>query len=486
MGKSGILLKDIAVVVGFAVPAMASGLLPPLLDATDAAVVGRFGSVAHLAALNPAISVCNSFNYLFSFVASAAACQLAKASGQHQGDNMQKILCVACCLAVFCSSVVSTFLFVGCQGILQLIVSPAALSATVAPATVYLHIRAIGFPFQMLQLVLAAACMSASQDSVTPLCATILAGLLNLVLDIVLVAFCGLGCAGAALATVVGQVAAVALLSYKLHGISTASFGDPRELEQYQRQVQESNSRNSPRLLPVSPTAWLQSMRPVLMLPFILYAAPFFTLSLTKVLTMSLETFVGTTFGPASLASHQIALSLWRPMIWISMPFINIGQSLIPSHYAQHTKAGLQRARELARAVAIVAFGLGTCAGIAVLGLSWSCSGLFTPNAQVAAEAVTLRVPMAISALSLAGWYCNEGLMLATGHARSMTFIYGCHTLLTLAAARIFTQSSGLMLVHWWSAFCSMHMILALVVSAVLWLPSGVFSIRRGRSIVST
>merc|ERR1712129_559253 len=119
---------------------------------------------------------------------------------------------------------------------------------------------------------------------------------------------------------------------------------------------------------------------------------------------------------------------------------------------AQHTKAGLQRARELARAVAIVAFGLGTCAGIAVLGLSWSCSGLFTPNAQVAAEAVTLRVPMAISALSLAGWYCNEGLMLATGHARSMTFIYGCHTLLTLAAARIFTQSSGLMLVHWWSA----------------------------------
>jgi uncharacterized membrane protein YgcG len=81
------------------------------------------------------------------------------------------------------------------------------------PALAYLQIRALAAPAVLVTYVLQGLCL-AQHEAQVPLRVAILAGVVNLVLDIVCVLpqFLGWGAAGAALATTVSQYAAVILM----------------------------------------------------------------------------------------------------------------------------------------------------------------------------------------------------------------------------------------------------------------------------------
>jgi len=456
--------KDVASVVRFVVPGLGTALLAPMLDATDAAVVGRFGSVVDLAALSPAMAACDMTWLLFMFLSATTAKKMALARGSQDYASARNTLADMCCLAVCCGLAISGFMLLNCHRVLGALVSPTALSAIAAPAAAYIGIRALAFPVQMLQLVLSAACFSALQDTVTPLRATAAGGLVNLVLDLVLIAGLGLGTVGAATATVSGQLVAIALLARAL-----------RSNQGFQAAGRHSaGAAGAPPLLS-SPAAWLQSLRPARMLPLIVFAAPFMSFQVMQVVLMSFETRMGSAFGAMSLAAHQITYSIWRPLISLGDPIMQAALSLVPAQLAKGSTEGRDRAKGLAQAILLVAAGLGVASGLLGLLLCKCLPSMFTANAAVAAEAAGLAVPMMLSVMALSIWHCNQGLMLATGRARLLAVLYTWNVFYFVTGSSV-VLACNLALYHSWSVFASMHAIFALIVSVVLRLPKGIFS----------
>jgi len=436
-------------------------VLAPLLDATDALVVGRFGSVVDLAALSPSMAASDMLWLLFTFLSATTANLLAKARGRRDQAGARDILSDACCLAVCSGLAVGVLVLVNCGAVLSALISPTALAVTAGPAGAYIRVRALFFPVQMLQLVLSAACFSALQDTVTPLRASLLGGLTNLVVDLALIAGCGLGCMGAAIGTVSGHFVAVAVLARALR--RTCAFHEAEE---------ECPTDSLPLLS--SPTTWLCSLRPARMLPLLTLAAPFLSFQLMKVLLMTFETRMGSAFGPASLAAHQIAYSLWRFLITLCDPIMQAAQALIPVHFTAGTAEGYSRARELGRAILLLAVTLGVASGGLALVFSATLPTLFTTNLAVAKQAAELALPTAVSVISLSVWHCNEGLMLATGRARLLSALYLWNVVYFTTGSGI-VLSRGMTLFHSWSVFASMHFIFAVLVSIVLRLPGGLF-----------
>ena len=75
---------------------------------------------------------------------------------------------------------------------------------TYLPYLQYTSIRALGAPAVLVSMVAQAALLGA-KDSVTPLVVTLAAGLINFLLDILLVPFFKWGISGAAIATVAAE-----------------------------------------------------------------------------------------------------------------------------------------------------------------------------------------------------------------------------------------------------------------------------------------
>mmetsp|Transcript_23493 Transcript_23493/g.58456 ORF Transcript_23493/g.58456 Transcript_23493/m.58456 type:complete len:591 (-) Transcript_23493:107-1879(-) len=459
------LSEDIMTVVRFVVPGIGTALLAPMLDTTDAAVIGRFGSVVDLAALSPAMAACDMTGLLFTFLAAVTAKKMALARGSNDYALARATLADICCLAVCCGLAISAFMLLNCHGVLGALVSPTALAAIAGPAAAYIGVRAMAFPVQMLQLVLSAACASALQDTVTPLRATAVGGLVNLALDVILIAGFGWGTVGAATATVSGQVIAVALLVRALRinrGFNAAGKDSKNAIEETEP------------LLP-SPVAWLRSLRPARMLPLIRFAAPFMSFQMMQVLLMSFETRMGSAFGALSLAAHQITYSIWRPLICLGDPIMQAALSLVPTHLARGGASGRAGARRLAQAILVVAAGLGLSTGVLGFALGKALPTLFTADLAVAKEAAGLALPMMLSVMGLSIWHCNQGLMLATGRAKLLAVLYAWNVFYFVSGST-FVLTRGLQLYHSWYVFATMHIIFSLIISVVLRLPGGVFS----------
>jgi len=456
---------DMWSVIRFVVPSFGTALLAPLLDATDAAVIGRFGSVLDLAALSPAMASCDIICLCFLFLSAATSQKMAVARGSQQYASARTTLAELCCFAICCGLAVSCFMLWNYHRVLGVLVNPETLAAVAAPAAAYMRIRAVAFPVQLLQLVLSAACFGALRDTVTPFRATALGGAVNLMLDIILIAGLGLGTVGAATATAAGQLVAVLLLTHALR--SNRRFDPARKAESFRKTSDE---------LPLltSPLGWLRSLRPARMLPLIAFAAPFMFFQFMQVVLMTFETRMGSAFGAMSLAAHQITYSMWRPLISLGNPIMDAGLSLLPAEKAMGGAAGRDRVRGLAQAIFLVAVGLSIATGALGFVLCRYMPIMFTANVAVAKEAASLALPASLSILALAFWYCNQGLMLATGRARFLALLYVWNIIYFVAGSSI-VVACRLALYHSWCVFASMHVIFALIVSVVLRLPNGVF-----------
>jgi len=91
--------------IRFALPALGSWLVSPLMSLVDTAVVGRSASSLELAALGPATMVGDSLSYLFSFLSVATTNLIATslASEDAGGDDaVREILATAVRLALLC------------------------------------------------------------------------------------------------------------------------------------------------------------------------------------------------------------------------------------------------------------------------------------------------------------------------------------------------------------------------------------------------
>lgn len=196
----------------FALPLAASSILQQLFNSVDTAVVGRFASSQALAAVGSNGSLISLLINLFIGISLGSNVVIAHYIGQGAQKNIQAAIHTAIVVAL-----VSGF-FVMILG--QFIARPVLLlmgtpEDVIDLAVLYLRIYLLGMPFIMLY-DFGSSILRSTGDSKRPLYSLIVAGVINTLLNLVLVIGFKLSVSGVAIATVISNVVSSGIVIYFL------------------------------------------------------------------------------------------------------------------------------------------------------------------------------------------------------------------------------------------------------------------------------
>lgn len=191
----------------FTLPVLLALLLQAMYGAVDLMVVGRFGQPADVSAVSTGNQVMQTLTSLVTGLSMGATVLLGQRIGEGRGEEGGRVLGSAIALFAAVALAMTAAILAAASPLAGLMRAPAeAFDGTVA----YVRICAGGAVFIVAYNVLGAMFRGIG-DSKTPLLTVFIACAVNIAGDLLLVGACGLGVAGAALATVLAQGISVAL-----------------------------------------------------------------------------------------------------------------------------------------------------------------------------------------------------------------------------------------------------------------------------------
>ncbi|MGZ5401585.1 MAG: MATE family efflux transporter [Aeromicrobium sp.] len=372
----GLLTRDDRHIFALAAPAFAALISEPLMLLADTAIIGHLGTV-QLAGLAVAATVLGTIVGLCIFLAYGSTAAVARHHGA--GDERGA-------LALGLSGI---WLAVGLGVVLAastaLLAGPVTRGLASSPdvaeqAHTYLLISTLGLP-AMLVVLAATGALRGVLDMRTPLIAMIAANILNVVLNLGLVYGADWGIGGAATGTVIAQwVAAVWLAGSvlrKARAAGSAVRPDAREIL--------DSARNG---------------------------VPLVIRTLTLRASLLIATAVAATQGDASLAAHQIAVTLVT-LLSFSLDAIAIaGQALTGRSLGA---ADPVRTRQLTRRM--IGWGVvsGVVAGLLLLAVHGVIPSLFSPDAQVQSALLPVLVVVAVIQPLSGVVFVLDGVLIGAG-----------------------------------------------------------------------
>lgn len=185
-----------------AIPLAISSILQQMFNAIDIAVVGRFASSQDQAAVGCNSSLINLLLNLFIGIAVGANVVIARSIGQGKPKEVKKAVHTAILVAIL-SGVLLIFIgFPISRPILSLMGTP---DDTLDLAVLYLRIYLLAMPAIMIYNF-GAAILRSVGDTKRPMYTLIVSGVINTLLNLLLVIVFHLGVAGVAIATVVSNI----------------------------------------------------------------------------------------------------------------------------------------------------------------------------------------------------------------------------------------------------------------------------------------
>lgn len=192
----------------FYIPLMLSGVLQLLFNAADIAVVGHFAGNESLAAVGSTGSLTNLIVNLFIGLSVGANVLVARFYGANQKDELKEMVQTAIATSVV-SGVVLVFVgFFVARPALTLMGTPEDV---ISHSVLYMRIYFAGMPF-MMSYNFGAAVLRAVGDTKRPLYYLLIAGIVNVVLNLIFVILFSMGVAGVATATVISQAISAVLV----------------------------------------------------------------------------------------------------------------------------------------------------------------------------------------------------------------------------------------------------------------------------------
>lgn len=205
---NGPFLKKILI---FSVPLMLTGLLQIAYNTADVIVVGRFVGKEALAAVGSTGSLVNLFLNVFLGLSMGSGVTVARHIGENNEKKVHDCVHTAILLSVICGVFVGILGFFGSSGMLRLMNAPEDV---IDLATLYLKIYFLGSP-GLLAYNFGAAIVRSTGDTKRPLYILTFSGLINVVLNLILIIVFHMGVSGVAIATIVSQyVSAFLILLY--------------------------------------------------------------------------------------------------------------------------------------------------------------------------------------------------------------------------------------------------------------------------------
>lgn len=192
----------------FALPLMLSSLLQLLFNAADVVVVGRFAGKEALAAVGSNGSLINLFINLFIGLSVGTNVVIARDLGAGRTENVKKSVHTSVALSLIGGLILAVAGFFLSRQMLELMSSPPDV---IDLSALYLRIYFLGMPGNLLYNF-GAAILRAQGDTRRPLYYLSIAGITNVVLNLIFVIPLQMSVAGVALATIISQYISAVLV----------------------------------------------------------------------------------------------------------------------------------------------------------------------------------------------------------------------------------------------------------------------------------
>ena len=210
----------------FAIPLAASSVLQQLFNAVDVAVVGHYASSEALAAVGSNSPVINLLINLFVGISMGANVVIANHIGQNNHDGVRRAIATSGIVAVASGFALMLLGLCVARPILELMGTPANV---IDLATLYLRIYFCGMPFIMV-FNFGASILRSMGDTRRPFYCLVISGVVNTVLNLILVVGFGISVDGVAIATVAANMVNAAMVVYILLHEEGAFRLQPRKL----------------------------------------------------------------------------------------------------------------------------------------------------------------------------------------------------------------------------------------------------------------
>lgn len=188
--------------IKYSIPIILTGLLQLLFNAADLMVVGMFCGSTSVGAVGATNSMTNLLVNLFIGIATGVSAVTAKAIGARKFSETHRIIHTAVPLGVLAGAILTVVGLLTTGEILKLMGTPAELLPL---STLYVRIYFCGM-IPNLGFNFCAAILRAAGDTKTPMKYLTVAGIVNVVLNVIFVTLFKMDVAGVAAATVVAQI----------------------------------------------------------------------------------------------------------------------------------------------------------------------------------------------------------------------------------------------------------------------------------------
>ena len=202
----------LAKIIIFAMPLAASSILQQLFNSVDVAVVGRFDSSYALAAVGSNGPVISLLINLFLGISMGANVVISNHIGQKDNNLTKYAIRTTAATALFSGLALAVIGVLAARPILTIMGTPTEV---LDMAVRYLRIYFIGTPF-LLIYNFGSAILRSKGDTSRPLYILIVAGIINTVLNLILVIVFHMGVAGVAIATDIANVFSAASIIFLL------------------------------------------------------------------------------------------------------------------------------------------------------------------------------------------------------------------------------------------------------------------------------
>lgn len=222
-------------ILAFALPLMLSGILQLLFNAADIVVVGRFAGSEALAAVGSTSSLINLIINMFIGLSIGANVVAAHSYGARDAEAVSETVHTA----VFSALVGGVILiFAGILLARPMLTLMGTPDDVIDQSALYMQIYFIGMPAFMLYNF-GAAILRAIGDTKRPLYFLTLAGVVNVVFNLIFVIVFKMGVAGVALATIISQIISAALITLCLIKTEGPCHLDIKQLKFHKKSLME-------------------------------------------------------------------------------------------------------------------------------------------------------------------------------------------------------------------------------------------------------
>lgn len=221
--------------IKYSVPIILTGLLQLLFNAADLMVVGMFCGSNSVGAVGATSSMTNLLVNLFIGIATGVSAVTAKSIGARKAEETFRIIHTAVPLGICAGALLTVVGLLTTGGLLKLMGTPTEILPL---STLYIRIYFCGM-IPNLGFNFCAAILRAAGDTKTPMKYLTIAGVVNVVLNVLFVTVFHMDVAGVALATVISQLVSFVLVLRALIRRDDDCALQPKQMKLYMSEIRK-------------------------------------------------------------------------------------------------------------------------------------------------------------------------------------------------------------------------------------------------------